>query len=77
MAGAGKPAWGSAARDSVDQRVEALVIGVHDYLVKPFGVGEPLARKRAGAAAPAGLAVQVVFKLAVEQHPRCHVPAVQ
>ena len=46
------------ARDAVDQRIEGLDRGADDYLVKPFAVGELLARmralgrRRAGAAAP-------------------------
>jgi DNA-binding response OmpR family regulator len=46
------------ARDAVDQRIEGLDRGADDYLVKPFAVGELLARmralgrRRAGAVAP-------------------------
>ena len=46
------------ARDAVDQRIEGLDRGADDYLVKPFAVGELLARmralgrRRAGATAP-------------------------
>ena len=46
------------AHDAVDQRIEGLDRGADDYLVKPFAVGELLARmralgrRRAGAAAP-------------------------
>lgn len=46
------------ARDAVEQRIEGLDGGADDYLVKPFAVGELLARLRAlgrrrvGAAAP-------------------------
>ena len=35
------------ARDAVDQRIEGLDRGADDYLVKPFAVGELLARMRA------------------------------
>ncbi len=46
------------ARDAVNQRIEGLDHGADDYLVKPFAVGELLARmralgrRRAGAVAP-------------------------
>ena len=46
------------ARDSVEQRIEGLDTGADDYLVKPFAVGELLARmralgrRRAGAGSP-------------------------
>ncbi len=46
------------ARDTVDQRIEGLDHGADDYLVKPFAVGELLARlralvrRRAGAPTP-------------------------
>jgi two-component system, OmpR family, response regulator len=46
------------ARDAVEQRIEGLDRGADDYLVKPFAVGELLARmralgrRRAGAASP-------------------------
>ena len=46
------------ARDSIEQRIEGLDCGADDYLVKPFAVGEMLARmralgrRRAGASAP-------------------------
>jgi two-component system, OmpR family, response regulator len=46
------------ARDAVDQRIEGLDRGADDYLIKPFAVGELLARmralgrRRAGAVAP-------------------------
>jgi two-component system, OmpR family, response regulator len=46
------------ARDAVQQRIEGLDHGADDYLVKPFAVGELLARmralgrRRAGAVAP-------------------------
>jgi two-component system, OmpR family, response regulator len=35
------------ARDGVDHRVEGLDLGADDYLVKPFEIGELLARMRA------------------------------
>jgi two-component system OmpR family response regulator len=35
------------ARDAVEQRIEGLDAGADDYLVKPFAVGEMLARLRA------------------------------
>jgi len=35
------------ARDAVEQRIEGLDRGADDYLVKPFAVGELLARMRA------------------------------
>jgi DNA-binding response OmpR family regulator len=35
------------ARDSIDDRVAGLEVGADDYLVKPFGVRELLARARA------------------------------
>ena len=35
------------ARDAVEQRIEGLDTGADDYLVKPFAVGELLARMRA------------------------------
>jgi two-component system OmpR family response regulator len=46
------------ARDAVEQRIEGLDQGADDYLVKPFAVGELLARmralgrRRAGAVSP-------------------------
>jgi len=45
-----------SVRDREDDKVEALDAGADDYLTKPFGVGELLARIRAAlrrAAAPA------------------------
>lgn len=35
------------ARDSIDDRIKGLDLGADDYLVKPFAVGELLARMRA------------------------------
>ncbi len=35
------------ARDSVDDRIKGLDLGADDYLVKPFEIGELLARMRA------------------------------
>jgi two-component system OmpR family response regulator len=35
------------ARDAIEQRIEGLDAGADDYLVKPFAVGELLARMRA------------------------------
>ena len=46
------------ARDAVEERIEGLDTGADDYLVKPFAVGELLARiralgrRRAGAGSP-------------------------
>lgn len=46
------------ARDAVERRIEGLDAGADDYLVKPFAVGELLARmralerRRAGAVSP-------------------------
>lgn len=49
-----------SANDAEDRRIEALDIGADDFVAKPFGIGELLARvraclrKRPGAAAPPG-----------------------
>ena len=49
------------ARDEVSDRVEGLDSGADDYLVKPFAMGELLARLRAAARRPsAGLATPSV-----------------
>lgn len=36
-----------SARDSEDEKVEALDLGANDFVAKPFGIGELLARVRA------------------------------
>jgi two-component system OmpR family response regulator len=46
------------ARDGIDDRIEGLDLGADDYLIKPFEIGELLARMRAvlrreGSGAPA------------------------
>jgi DNA-binding response OmpR family regulator len=45
------------ARDDLDSRIEGLDIGADDYLLKPFEVGELLARIRAVLRRKAGYAV--------------------
>jgi two-component system OmpR family response regulator len=45
------------ARDDLDTRIEGLDIGADDYLLKPFEVGELLARMRAVLRRKAGYAV--------------------
>ena len=44
------------ARDGIEQRIEGLDAGADDYLVKPFAVGELLARLRALARRSGGQA---------------------
>jgi two-component system OmpR family response regulator len=48
------------ARDAVGQRIEGLDCGADDYLVKPFAVGELLARMRALARRSSGSAAPVL-----------------
>ena len=48
------------ARDGLDDRIRGLDLGADDYLVKPFAVGELLARMRAVARRKAGQAVPML-----------------
>jgi len=48
------------ARDGVAQRIEGLDAGADDYLVKPFAVGELLARIRALGRRRAGVALPLL-----------------
>ncbi len=48
------------ARDAVGQRIEGLDLGADDYLVKPFAVGELLARMRALGRRRAGAVASVL-----------------
>lgn len=48
------------ARDAVEQRILGLDAGADDYLVKPFAVGELLARMRALGRRPAGTCASVL-----------------
>lgn len=48
------------ARDAVDDRIRGLDLGADDYLVKPFEVGELLARMRAVARRKSGSAAPVL-----------------
>lgn len=53
-----------SARTEEAAKIEALDFGADDYLVKPFGVGELLARVRAAlrrSAGPAGTAARITF----------------
>jgi two-component system, OmpR family, KDP operon response regulator KdpE len=43
-----------SVRDREDDKIEALDAGANDYLTKPFGVGELLARMRVALRPPAG-----------------------
>ena len=45
--GALTPVLVLTARDGLDDRIEGLDLGADDYLVKPFEMGELLARMRA------------------------------
>ena len=45
--GCSQPVLILTARDSLDDRVKGLDLGADDYLIKPFGMGELLARVRA------------------------------
>jgi two-component system OmpR family response regulator len=47
MQGDATPVLIITARDAIEQRIEGLDTGADDYLVKPFAVGELLARMRA------------------------------
>ena len=44
------------ARDAVDNRIAGLDAGADDYVIKPFDMGEPLARMRAVIRRKAGSA---------------------
>jgi len=46
--GSSRPSWILSARDREAEKIEALDLGANDYVEKPFGVGELLARIRAG-----------------------------
>lgn len=43
----GVPVLAATARDAVDQRIKGLDLGLDDYLVKPYDLGELTARVRA------------------------------
>ncbi|MET0382214.1 MAG: response regulator [Burkholderiaceae bacterium] len=58
--GASTPVLIVTARDSVEQRIEGLDVGADDYLVKPFAVGELLARLRALIRRSAGTATSTL-----------------
>lgn len=45
--GDGTPVLAATARDAVDQRIRGLDLGLDDYLVKPYDLGELTARVRA------------------------------
>jgi len=48
------------ARDGLDDRIQGLDLGADDYLLKPFEVGELLARMRAVVRRRSGVAQSVV-----------------
>ncbi|MDD2540190.1 MAG: response regulator [Desulfuromonadaceae bacterium] len=48
------------ARDGLDERIRGLDLGADDYLVKPFAVGELLARMRAVVRRQSGQAVPLL-----------------
>ncbi|GDY38483.1 response regulator transcription factor [Acidovorax sp. NB1] len=48
------------ARDGLDDRIQGLDLGADDYLLKPFDVGELLARMRAVVRRRSGVAQSVV-----------------
>ncbi len=57
------------ARDGVDDRIRGLDLGADDYLIKPFDVGELLARLRAVARRKGGQAQAVLSNGAVSLDP--------
>ncbi|MBT1076248.1 response regulator [Geobacter grbiciae] len=62
MRGAGNPApvLIVTARDALDERIRGLDLGADDYLLKPFAVGELLARIRAVTRRQAGSTVPLL-----------------
>ena len=54
------------ARDGLDDRIQGLDLGADDYLLKPFEVGELLARMRAVVRRRSGVAQSVVGNGAVQ-----------
>ena len=67
----GAPILVLSARDTVADKVKALDLGADDYLVKPFDVGEFLARVRRsrGARPPSTVAEKVLIRLSRIPHP--------
>jgi len=57
------------ARDAIEQRIEGLDTGADDYLVKPFAVGELLARMRALSRRRAGGSSPVLTNGAIALDP--------
>jgi two-component system OmpR family response regulator len=58
--GIGTPVLIVTARDGIDDRIRGLDLGADDYLVKPFDVGELLARMRAVIRRKSGQAASVL-----------------
>ena len=57
------------ARDAIEQRIEGLDCGADDYLVKPFAVGELLARMRALGRRRAGVGTPLLTNGVVSLDP--------
>ena len=64
------------ARDAVEQRIEGLDAGADDYLVKPFAVGELLARMRALGRRRAGASSPVLTNGTISLDPATKIVAV-
>ncbi len=60
------------ARDEVDQRIRSLDAGADDYLIKPFEIGELLARMRAVARRKGGTGKPMLSNGVVTLDPATH-----